>query len=144
MNKKIVRTKPRIAKSKKDVKGTDEVEASMKKSHEAYLEMIKQSSNPEIQKGHQQNRWRFSQKMWYKVMAELTQTERIVYLCYCACADFDTGEAILSARNQGPLMKMEPRTFCKARENLIKKGFLEKTKKDIHCDYYKILKIISE
>jgi len=103
--------------------------------------MQREVKNPEASKEKWLYRFRFSQKMWWDSMENLTQTERIVYLTYCSCADFKTGEAIISARKSGPKFKMKPHTFAAARNKLVEKGWLEKTRKASNCFYYKILKI---
>lgn len=139
MNEKIPNL--RIPKPKQEVKRIDEREASVKKSQEAYRQMMRQTKNPETSKEKWEYRFRFSQKMWWDKMADLTQSERMVYLTYCSCADFKTGEAIISARKTGPKFQMTPHTFCYARNSLVKKGWLLKTRKAPNCYFYKILKI---
>jgi len=151
MKSKFNQSKSRIAKTKTKVKNEtaepkkdwvekDEAEISVKKAQESYRNMLCQPKDPEQKKIEWPYRFSFSLKMWYQVMKELTPTQRIVYLCYCATADFKTGLAILSARKQGSLMKITKDTFCQARNQLVKKGFLEKGPKARNCFYYKILK----
>jgi len=139
--KEIDISKPRIPKPEKEVKGPGPDEAAVKKATEDYRQMLKGSRDPESQEIKFLYRFRVSKKYWDEVLAPLPGSELKVFLRHRIHADWRTGEALLGDRYIAKKEGMDKETVNKARQRLVKKGYLVKTRKATRCFFYKILKI---
>lgn len=119
----------------------DDVEADVKKSQESYRQLQRQTRDPESKKTEFPYRLRLGKTYLEEILAPLTGSELKVYLDYRSHANWVTGEAVRGVRKIATLHKLDKGTVLKARESLVKKGYLEKTRKAVRCSYYKVLKI---
>lgn len=119
----------------------DDIEAEIEKGKEDLREMLKEARDPEYEKNKQTYRFRVSKKYWDEVLAPLTGSELKVFLRYRIHANWQTGEALLGLRYIAKKEGLTKDTTNKARQTLVKKGYLTKTRKATRCFYYKILKI---
>jgi len=131
----------KIPKPTDDVKGPGPDEAAVRKSQEAYREMLRGARDPEGVRKTMPYRSFLSGKYWKRVLEPLTNLQKSIYLYYAIHCDYQTGEALISSRKLAEKCRTDKKNALRVRDELVKMGWLEKTRKASRCWYFKVLKI---